>query len=254
MKTADILKWLQREWNRATRRVQEIGEVPPQNEEYIRLRSRIEVLEDVTKLIKASMAPQDRLVRAKIYGVERSGTNWLHLLLESNYFVDLITSVDSGSKHEPYKQTYEPAHIIVTVKHPLAWLLSMVKFRFRRDGLNVGQIMEPELERWHEFYRCFLSLRIPNKHNMLVRYEDLLEDPRGQCGQIASRIKAERKPGDFYIPYNKMKKNNTEGTKNFDKAYYVNQRYLEEYSQEDLDRVRSLLNWQLVESLGYQRF
>lgn len=195
------------------------------------------------------------MVEAKIYGIQRSGTNWYHLLLEKNYKISLLTTNESGRKHAPYnikQRLGRDAHALVVVKHPLAWLTSIRRFDYPDSKLN--NIIMYETKRWNDFYNKFLQLRIPGKHRVFVKYEDLLVNAQNICDRNMSLVQAPRITQQFYVPRKTMNKNNTESKDAFNVNYYIKKLYLREYTYRDLNKVRKWINKDLLTRLGYGRF
>lgn len=140
----------------------------------------------------------------KIYGLKRSGTNYLKYLLEQNYFCRVLQQI-GGSKHERIDWRWEDAGELVTditskqreaylkqlkagdvqlvfiYKNPLAWVCSYMNCYLPGHELTVGVM--------HELMRQYNGM---NKHWQRycigVDYHRLLKDPRGIVAGVACQM------------------------------------------------------------------
>lgn len=191
-------------------------------------------------------------IEAKIYGIERTGTNWLYLLMNSNYDVELHAGNGVGRKHEAYyadKKIGREIHAIIISKHPLVWIPSIHRFRHRG---SLFQCIGHESQIWNNLYKKHVDLKLKDKKKVFVKYEDLLRNPEKECSRIAKIIGCPRKTDEFYVPRKKMSKSNTETKDDFNKSYYLDHKYRGEYDDRVMEKMRNSFNLGIMKAIGYE--
>ena len=76
------------------------------------------------------MENQLQIKQIKQFGLQRTGTNYLRILLESNYNVQILTNI-GGWKHGFYNVPQimkKELDCIVMCKNPFSWLVSLHSF------------------------------------------------------------------------------------------------------------------------------
>lgn len=225
--------------------------------------------------------------RIKQYGLQRSGTNYTKFLLDRNYDVDVLTE-RGGQKHGHYAldaSGLEVDAVVVTVKNPFAWLVSMFNFlnslaseRYRHpedwDDFLCGEFLSPQpssvlffdnpAECWSKMNRHWLSIYDPSVSVVVItRYEDLLASPEEETNRIATMVGLERRAAPFEVPTMQLahylRKNETQDWPAFQtkdkfarKTYYLNEEYAAHFSDTHLRFVGGYLNSALLGALGYR--
>ena len=244
----------------------------------------------------------------KQYGIQRSCTNFVKILLENNLEDTVVLSNVLGWKHGPHKKdidwtgkNWEPheqniknyistdeldsikkAHYegkisyIICLKDPYAWLVSYSKYDNRPDkirslgglvnesrkllnrrkGVNLDKIPN-YLDMWNQLHQNWIELaQMPNC--TYTKYEDLLENPEKEVERLARFFKTETKE-DFYLPDKKMKRGGEKMNKNtatedklFDSSYYIERKYMDNFSEEMCETVRKHIDSEIVQKIGYQ--
>ncbi len=192
----------------------------------------------------------------KIFGVQRTGNNWLTVLMRRNYDCVLSGSADSGWKHGMYrvrKMIGRELNLLIIVKHPLCWLPSIWRYRGKQVDANFKRAIRnsSEIEFWNLMYRHWLDVQMLFGKRFIVRYEELLIDPQKTCDQAARALGFRRTPKPFYVPTRKMTTKNSEGDKKFHRQYYAKEKWRNAFDADLLKDVERRVDWNVVERLGY---
>lgn len=188
----------------------------------------------------------------KQYGLPRTGTNYIKALIEKNYYAKVLANI-GGWKHGYYCLSKQ-LDCIVSIKHPLSWLVSMynhIKSSSKHFSINHVQetfskfiispftiyrnqpLVDNPVKFWNEMYRHWLN--IPRV--FVIVYENVLINPYILDQLPVSRLKSPLedihqvlKPGHekVYISNDK-----------FDDSYYLEKKYLLNYTSDELDFVIS---------------
>lgn len=223
----------------------------------------------------------------KIYGLFRSGTNLLKLLVEQNMEATCNVNV-GGHKHlyTPIKfgpSGYEPPEekILVCVKDPYANMHSLFKYgqlvNFRhfecdkdwnaflrsRFTLTIdsqpkhpGFLFRTPVDYWNSHYFHMLSL--PEDRAMILRYEDVLANPGDVLRRVASRFPAAKLNNEkIALPMRQLRRMGEElktqplTNRPFDTRWYSERRYMQEFSKDNLNAMRDALDADVVNRLSY---
>jgi hypothetical protein len=176
------------------------------------------------------------MLEIKQYGLHRSGTNFLRVILQENYRIKVLMN-EGGWKHgffDLHRRLGREVHCMLCVKDPYAWLVSFYNYRhpdrdllfsdFVRNPLTVlgprGQDDSIQagnpVQLWVRMYEHWLSINLEAHRVFLFRYEDVLSEPtesiQGLVGSLGLRRKeswcyrlrrlAGLKPAnpEFYLP------------------------------------------------------
>ncbi len=198
-------------------------------------------------------------VEIKVFGLQRSGNNWLSLMLKRNYGnVRLMGNDEAGWKHGMYRVPQvlgRECHVIILSKEPYAWLPSIFKYRAGRHeaSANFTQFLNgsSSVELYNLMYEHWLSAHLEEKKMVIVAYEVLLANPFLTCSGIAKHFGLEKKIKHFSTPNKHMKKNNTESKREFDSNFYLHRNYMSRFNAEQLNIINPRINWPLVKRLGH---
>jgi len=199
-------------------------------------------------------------VEIKIFGLQRSGNNWLSLILKKSYKnVRLMGNDEAGWKHGMYRIPEvlgRECHVIILSKEPYCWLPSIFKYRAGRHeaSANFKQFLNgsSSIELYNLMYAHWLDVELREKQKIIIAYETLLADPLLACGWIADCLKLERKTKNLFVPNKHMKKNNTESKRPFDPKYYLERKYMSKFNGEMLEIVNPRIDWELVKRLRHK--
>ena len=223
----------------------------------------------------------------KIYGVFRSGTNLLKLLIEQNMDAECRFSI-GGHKHLYSPMNFGPDGYIVPdekalvcVKDPYASMASLFRyaklvkvrhfdcgrswetFLTSRFVVSIDQAPYPPsfwfrspIDYWTSHYFHMASL--PAERAIIVRYEDVLADPYAVLERIARHF-----PGTMMtsqsvaLPANAMARMREKladkpvTDRPFDIGWYNLRQYMREFSAPQLAEMRGALDTDLMDRLGY---
>jgi hypothetical protein len=195
---------------------------------------------------------------AKVYGLQRSGNNWLMWTLAANYKCEVLGK-SAGWTHGQMNvvQIYgkEPDAIFIIVRHPLAWLPSMWRYACK-DGIEFEEYVRKDnaIDRWNDSYSSWLvqASSFKTAKVFIARYEDLLLDTESKLDIMCARAGIDRKKEFFAHAVGKMglHMNQTDGQ--FDPTYYTQRRFMNAYSPELVAHVRSRVDGDLAHRLGYR--
>jgi hypothetical protein len=209
----------------------------------------------------------------KVHGLQRSGTNYLAALLDANFEGVRALVNEGGWKHGPYCAPWtlgQEVHVLTIPKNPYAWLVSVYAYwattdigpdlkgvpfsRFireravfeRQQGIPYLFRAANPVQHWNDMNFHWLSIRLNAKKSLAVPYEALLIDPRGVLGAIAADFGLIQKP-DHTEP-GSVSQTDT----NWDRReFYLKEKFLEAFKQDDLDFVNAQLDHEVMETLGY---
>lgn len=214
-----------------------------------------------------------------LYGLQRSGTNFLEALLKKNYQVRFLNSNKDRSsplqKHcRLYKNkeiipdpqyyndiqvdTFEQFQALVEVtpdfyliisKDPYSWYLS---YQSWAEKCNWPNVTHHYIEEYNLFYKMFIDFSSQSEKFVFVRYVDLLEDTDAELNAIENRIGLKKK----LISRLRLKKPTNVSQSgvfsNGKRDYYLNEEYMKKYRSEDLQILNELLDPQVISFLGYE--
>jgi hypothetical protein len=222
-----------------------------------------------------------------VYGLQRSGTNYVETLLPNNFKdvslenVAYHRSLPLHKHFRPYEQMAfvpepkymhnfrypafsdfnahacrltgkEELHYVVVVKEPYSWYISYCKLAKK----NNWPTYMPKWANQHYmtdysmFCRKWLNFRkeAPEKI-VILRYEDLLQDFAGNLEKVRSQFGLEKVVKE-YQDFSKvnMSRKFTDKRRN----YYLNKKFLELLADEELFVLTENLDPSVVEELGYE--
>lgn len=201
----------------------------------------------------------------KIYGLQRSGTNYLKALVEENFDVRVLQNI-GGWKHgqiDPkfisrgYKGDFDKETvkhlesllksgdipIIHIYKNPFAWIYSYRKYlhNMNRKDMDISTMMI--------MYNS-LNTHWKYKSNYSIDYERLLTDYK--CADVLDfigklfSIPAVENPFITDIPYVMGRGDDSRydkyvrKNKKFDKNFYLQEKYMDSFSEEEIKEIKIL--------------
>jgi len=162
---------------------------------------------------------------------------------------------------------------VASVKNPYAWLTSYFNFR-RARGEIAARCFEAipqkhflyDLDLYIRTNQSYLELmaRFPDRA-LLVRYEDILTDFRGTMNQLRDRLGLENLSHEYSLPRRRMGRGNDavphshllaypESQQAFDPGHYLNHLYVQDFTSEQLEWIRSRVPQALMQALDYPIF
>ena len=217
-------------------------------------------------------------IQIKQFGLQRSGTNLLRVLLQDNFAV-VVHANEGGAKHYEYRVPELlgcELDCVVCVKDPFSWLTSFHRWYHRHDETPLREFLSQPLTTrssvtdqsysaknpvryWNELTAHWLGVPL-HTHRMLVsRYEDVVEDQESAVCGLAAELGLERS-SERWKPRKRQLRalkedydaGSVERREKFDPAYYRERRYLAGVDDESLAFVQSELDRDLLDELGYE--
>lgn len=232
-------------------------------------------------------------MKLKQYGLPYSGTNVTKAFFQWNFEDCEVDTARYGSKHGPCALRREDGieRIVATVKDPYGWLFgasgrSGALWASKPGGetVNMGQrafadfLREPfdldidvtergirtlrfgtPIDCWNTMNRHWLDVA-----DIVVRCETFLSEEQAEELAVSLAAQGLERKGELILPRRKMEPTGgpvdqredhqprTLGLM-FDRAYYLEKRYLEAYGFRELGLVDEGLDWPLARELGYER-
>lgn len=201
---------------------------------------------------------------AKVMGAQRSGNNFIQWALRHNFYIRLTSSSHSGDKHGAYnvkKRLGYHVHIILTVKHPLAWLVSVYNWdrahkrtggmdfeNYIRRGKALGSPRSP-IQHWNKMYRHWLNVDNGDRFKIFVRHWEIVKRPKVVIANIGKKLGLKRKHGLIHTTDRRMTTKVYPGKTRFANEYYQSKGYLSHYSPELMKFVHKKIDWSLVKAM-----
>ena len=184
--------------------------------------------------------------KVKVYGIQRSGNNWLFWMLAANYAIKLL-----GNKYGHTHSCFNPnsgaeANLIIS-KHPVEWLPSM--YRYENSTINKAQYLLT-INKWNTLYASYLSDTMSLSNVDFIAYDNLLADPEKVLTPIAERYGLERKTDEFRVAKGHMGKQMNETERSFDPQHYLKKDYLAWYEDAHLEIAQKLVDWDVAAKVG----
>lgn len=214
------------------------------------------------------------------YGLQRSGTNFLETLLKKNYRVRFLNSNRDRSsplqKHfrlyddkdvipEPqyrndiqvrdfdqFEHLFEivPDYYLVISKDPYSWFLSYSNWAQKCSWPDVNHHY---IEEYNLFYGKLLEFSFQTEKLIFVRYVDLIRDANSVLNQLEARMNLKKR---LLARIALKRTNKVSQSSRFTedrRAYYLDEEYLERFSNEDLQTLNTYLDPNVTSLLGYEK-
>lgn len=150
----------------------------------------------------------------KEFGCQRSGTNFLRVILQENYDVRLLTNV-GGWKHGYYevpRRLHREVDCVICVKDPYAWLVSQYNYRYPNKETSFAEFIEQPLTivakrgsalgqvdaaspiaLWVRMYEHWLDFDLLHRRKFVLRYESMLDDPVSTIQPLVDELQLRRR-------------------------------------------------------------
>lgn len=207
-----------------------------------------------------------RKIEFKQYGVQRSGTCLLKILVE-RHLDRLVHSETLGDKHHGFnKRQFDlykvngAGHIklLISIKNPYAWVVSFSKWTlkhqvFTDEGVTpLSDVSTDTIKRWCNSYNYLYKhwIDLPYEHHVM-RYEDLVRNCKLALDKIRDRWKLRYKscPSDLDFI---VRPGQEVSYKLFDPTYYYENRYMLELSDEQIETIKNSIDWHFFSGLYNQ--
>lgn len=240
-----------------------------------------------------SRPSKDDLPKVAVVGALRTGTNYLKFLLETNYRVSAGFS-DFGWKHAGVAifnrgsgYDYPNVPLFYIVKNPYAFVVSLHRYyvahkkniishetfdRFLTQPIVLfdSQLKDsPQMrfsnpiQYWNYIYWNLENLSREKFRSLGFNYEDLLANPDG-IRTLEQMFRFQKRTDETVVPRNQLKRlsgvtadvagGQYETDDSFDSGYYIEKKYLEDFSKEQLRFIRDEVDHGLMARRGYPVF
>ena len=219
----------------------------------------------------------------KLYGLQRTFTNYLKFLLEKNYDCKVFASI-GGWKHGFYNlpdSLGKELDVVICTKNPYAWLPSLHRYlkdffegdlpvfsKWLRSPLvlfayglfNKGKIdyyirSANPVQHWNNMNYHWSTIQLQSHKLITSRYEDILADAELEVEGMSEILEIQRKSKKFIDEERVFGKGDDAITliekKKFNKKYYLEKKYLEKYDKKDIEFVEQQLSPVVMKRLGY---
>lgn len=214
------------------------------------------------------------------YGLQRSGTNYLKALLEKKYRVRFLNSnKDRSSPLQKHFRLYDnkdiipeiqygndivikdfqeferhftvvPDYYLVISKDPYSWFLSYSSWARKCNWPAVGHHY---IEEYNLFYKKWLEFSRQSGKIVFVRYIDLLRDLDSELDRLTTTMQLREKWLAGLLPGRVSKVSQSRLFTEERRAYYLGEKYLEEYSDAALQQLNDALDPEVIALLGYEQ-
>lgn len=208
----------------------------------------------------------------KVFGERNSGNNYIMHLLDTNLDMKYTTRAPHINKGLGWThgtpQTYDKeveakTLFLFIVKNPYSWLLSFkdkphTDIKGKYDKIDFGKFLrtpveshKSPIEMWtykHSIYLWFMG-NVDYAH--LVRYEDVLRDPKKVIDEIIDKYDLSKSKSYFKNIDNTTHPSGRITDDKFGKKeYYLKKKWRKEL--EDVDLINGFLNRKVMKKLGYK--
>jgi len=189
---------------------------------------------------------EKEMSKVKIYGMQRSGNNFLMYLIASNFNINLLGN-KYGWTHGPFQPESGADLNFIISKHPIAWLPSM--WRYEKPKCSKAAYINT-MSKWNDLYNGYKNDTRRYNNIICVKYEYLLTHPIDFLEAISANG-LKRKEGDWRIAKNKMNKQMGETNKKFDPNYYLDKKFMSWYEGDMYEKANKLVNWDTAKAFGH---
>jgi len=152
---------------------------------------------------------QSRLRAVKVYGLLRTGTNYVSALLGENLDIVILGPEKGGWKHGPIEITDDVTNVVV-VKSPYTWIESFYNWEVIRKRTEAASLLEfatapvshrqladvwgarDPVDAWNKATASWIQAQ--STHDVLVtRYEDVIADVAREITRFTERFPTRRR-------------------------------------------------------------
>jgi hypothetical protein len=209
------------------------------------------------------------------FGLPRSGTNLLYVLMRDNYGLTLRFN-DPIWKHAIWPSVEDfPGPVAVSTKNPYAWLCSVYawilacpekngkpyggfseflyspfRLYMSRRGVKFVVTAANPISYWNSFHEFWLTQKLGRC--VFVRYEELIGGrAEALCDQVAELAGVGRISDTFLFEERTVKASRNLGEVFVKNTYYRNNEYMSAFELEDRELVAAFLDENVCKGLAY---
>lgn len=221
--------------------------------------------------------------RLLYYGLQRSGTNFLAMVIEQQFDVEFLNKrYDRRHPRHKHFRIYDNKSLIgrenyhndllvqdlndfeskleiegiadgfiIISKDPYSWLISYEKWAKRMKWPDPPH---PYLLEYNEFYRKWWELSKESEKVMFMRYSDLLLNTNETLSRLSQKFDLDRRKQESgedeqitKVPYSsKFTRKKL--------LYYSKEKYLKKYSKKEMKDINQVIDHDLIKKLGYKSY
>lgn len=198
-----------------------------------------------------------------LYGLRRTGTNWLQALLQTHYDIEFSNGYTRGTplhKHDTFHHKCETleevdqatgtkdAKFIIIIKHPWSWYLSFMKWQEKCNKKKSG-VNSQCVRTYNAFYSNWLRLsRQDPSRVIVVKYEKLLQNTPEMLNKIAEHFGLEKKRKNFQN-ITKVRQSNPFTISS--RKYYLNEQWIKNIDWETTKMLEKTVDKDLARHFCY---
>jgi hypothetical protein len=219
------------------------------------------------------------MVSVLLYGLQRSGSNFIESTVSQNFRVDWKNVVQPRNNpgHKHYRlytkeifptQEYHtehppatlqalerklapplPAYYLIVSKSPYSWLLSYKKWARR---CNWPEPNHHYIEEWNSFYGTWAEWAESSERIVFTRYIDFLNHPEEELGRLSRKMGLTR---TWRAHLSTVIPGTVDQSPNFDeerRRYYQDRKYLDQYGPDEWKALCTNLDEDVTRELGYE--
>jgi len=193
--------------------------------------------------------------QVKQFGLHRSGTNYMRLLLGGNFQAEILIN-KGGWKHGRYQVKEKLGkHVasVVVFKHPLSWLISMWKYEGKPCKFAHYVKRGLMIEHWNAMHRHWLDVKTGRSKMVFVNYEAMLASPEKVVKGVAKDLKLTAKPkakAHGYVYDHQLSRTGLQTNKPMKAGFYLKKKYMKAYGDGLLEFVKEMIDDSVMKELG----
>ncbi|MCX6257108.1 MAG: hypothetical protein NTW49_04300 [Bacteroidia bacterium] len=205
----------------------------------------------------------------KLYGERNTGSIYLEWLLSNNLNIKLLNDFSLGWKHRlaPEKDELSEDNrdriiFICIVKNPYSWVYSMHKRPYKHENLTklsfpdfirypYGDYRNPAIM-WNLKNKSYLALADFVKNFKMVKYEDLLVEPRTVIESVASDFNFVKSSLWFTDIQQTLTNHHGISKQKFRKEFYLKEEWVKKFTFGDIEFMNTFLDKDLLQKFNYQ--
>lgn len=204
----------------------------------------------------------------KIYGLRRSGTNYLEALLNNNFNDLQVLTNTLGWKHGKVKDFKQYPDLrdfkndkellnsidnnevkkIFLIKEPYAWVNSITNYCKKHSDNNCHKwSIEDFIKRYNEINKDYIeNFKKDYNNSVIIFYEELISNPEKYIDIISDKFNFSKEK-EFKDINKKIGPNLSISGQQFNKKYYKQGKYLEELNEETKTEIETNIDKEVLE-------
>ena len=169
-----------------------------------------------------------------------------NIIPEPQYYNEI--SIETLEQFQSFLKV-KPDYYLIISKDPYSWYLS---YKSWAKKCNWPDVKHHYIEEYNLFYKTFMKISSQSDKFIFIRYIDLVKDTNLVLSRLSIKMKLKKKFFShlkFRMP---AKVSQSKAFSEVQRTYYLNEKYLDEYSKEDMEAINALIDLQVISFLGYE--